>query len=172
VRKKHRKFKGGMRKLMKKYFKGVQRTKTYRNNWTFFGKVGGKDVLITDIQQIKVRSENVLPFNEDMNPYNPDAYDKFMTRNRSAIVKDITNNKQKRSLLEKQNAICPLCEGWIDGTENTQIDHIKPKAEGGTDKKSNLQVVHSTCHQQKTAIERRSRSIKRKNEKKAKRIQK
>jgi len=87
-----------------------------------------------------------------------------MTRNRSNIVKDISNNKQKSDLLQKQNAICKLCHGLIDGTEDTQIDHIIPKAEGGKDKKSNLQVVHLTCHQQKTAVERRSRAIKRRNE--------
>lgn len=52
----------------------------------------------------------------------------------------------------------------IDGNEKVEIDHIVAKAYGGTDEKNNLRVVHKTCHQQKTATERRQRAIMRKRE--------
>jgi len=33
-----------------------------------------------------------------------------------------------------------------------EIDHIIEKADGGTDKKKNLQVIHKTCHDQKNSM--------------------
>jgi RNA-directed DNA polymerase len=41
-----------------------------------------------------------------------------------------------------------------------EIDHIIEKADGGTDKKKNLQVIHKTCHDQKTAWARKARANK------------
>jgi len=36
----------------------------------------------------------------------------------------------------------------------THVDHIKPKAQGGTDEVSNLQSLCVDCHMKKTATER------------------
>jgi 5-methylcytosine-specific restriction endonuclease McrA len=162
VRKKHRKFKGGKRKLLRKYFKGVQRRKGYYNAWTFYGTILQKEILIADIQEILVNRYNYLKFEEWINPYNPEAYEKFDTQNRKAIVKDIRYNKEKRRLLVKQSGKCPYCNGWIDGSESVEIDHIIAKADGGTDKKSNLRLIHKECHDRKTVMERRIRAVKRK----------
>lgn len=87
-----------------------------------------------------------------------------MTRNRSSIIKNIEYNKQKLELLKKQDGLCAMCGDKIDGSEKAEIDHIVAKAYGGTDKKNNLQLVHLTCHQQKTATERRQRAIMRRRE--------
>lgn len=44
----------GRKRLLRKYFKDVWRSKSYRNKWTFFGNDRGTDVYIKDIQEIKV----------------------------------------------------------------------------------------------------------------------
>lgn len=165
MRKKHRNFKGGMRKLLKKYFTGIQRRKTYRNNWTFFGTHLGKQILLVDVQEILVNDQNTLRFDNTINPYNPDEYEYFQSRNRSSTIKNIEYNKQKLELLKKQDGLCTLCGGKIDGSEKVEVDHILAKAYGGNDKKNNLRLVHQTCHQQKTATERRIHAILRKSEK-------
>ncbi|MDK1339207.1 HNH endonuclease, partial [Cronobacter sakazakii] len=36
----------------------------------------------------------------------------------------------------------------------TTVDHIKPKAHGGTDEDSNLRSLCCPCHKRKTATER------------------
>ena len=36
-----------------------------------------------------------------------------------------------------------------------EIDHISPRARGGTDKSENLQLLHRHCHDRKTASEAR-----------------
>lgn len=168
VRKKHRNFKGGKYKLLRKYFTSVQRRKTYKNNWTFFGTHLGKELLLVDVQEILVNSEPTLAFDDTVNPYNPEKYQYFKTRNRSSVIKNIEYNKQKQQFLAKQDGICAICGGKIDNSEKVEIDHILAKAHGGTDKKKNLRLVHQVCHQQKTAVERRQRAILRKREKNGK----
>jgi RNA-directed DNA polymerase len=168
VRKKHRKFKGGTRKLLKKYFKNVQRRKTYLNSWTFYGTHLGKELLLVDVQEILVNKENTLKFDESINPYNPESYEYFLTRNRISIIRNIEYNKQKQELLKKQNGLCTMCGAIIDENEKVEIDHILAKAYGGTDDKKNLRLIHATCHKQKTARERRERAKLRKLERKNK----
>lgn len=42
---------------------------------------------------------------------------------------------------------CPECRGGAKRlTAATEVDHIKPKADGGTDDPSNLRAVNSECH--------------------------
>jgi RNA-directed DNA polymerase len=159
VHKKHRKFKGGRRILLRRYFTGIQRRPTYFNNWTFNGRHLGKQILLVDVQEILVDNQNTLKFDETINPYNPEKYEYFKTRNRSSVIKNIELNKQKQELLKKQNGLCAICTGIINNTEKVEIDHIVARKDGGTDKKNNLRLVHITCHQQKTAIERRIRAI-------------
>jgi len=118
------------------------------------------------VQEILVNFENTLQFEESINPYNPDAYEYFLRRNRSSIIKNIQYNKQKLELLKKQDGLCALCGGKVDGSEKVEVDHILAKAYGGSDKKKNLRLVHQTCHQQKTATERRQQAVLRKIEKK------
>jgi len=126
----------------------------------------GKQLLLVDVQEILVNNENTLKFDNDINPYNPDKYEYFKTRNRSSIIKNIEYNKQKLELLKKQDGLCAICTGMIDNSERVEIDHIVAKAYGGTDKKNNLRLIHLTCHQQKTATERRQRPILRSRKKK------
>lgn len=47
---------------------------------------------------------------------------------------------------------CPECMGGRKRLRHaTEVDHIKPKAEGGTDDESNLRAVNADCHKRLTA---------------------
>lgn len=128
----------------------------------------GKQILLFDVQENLVNNENTLKFDEAINPYNPEKYEYFKTRNRSSAIKNIIYNKQKLELLKKQEGLCAICTGKIDDSEKVEVDHIVAKAYGGTDEKNNLRLVHLTYHQQKTARERRQRAIVRRGENKKK----
>ncbi|CAG9197057.1 putative enzyme [Burkholderia vietnamiensis] len=39
-------------------------------------------------------------------------------------------------------------------TSGTSVDHVVPKAKGGTDRDENLQAICNGCHAAKTARER------------------
>ena len=51
-------------------------------------------------------------------------------------------------VMKRDRGICQEC-----GAIATCVDHIKPKAEGGTDDVDNLQALCDTCHGRKTAEE-------------------
>jgi hypothetical protein len=71
----------------------------------------GKEILLVDIQEILVNNENTLKFVSSINPYNPEKYKYFLTRNRSSVIKNIEYNKQKLELLKKQDGKCTMCGG-------------------------------------------------------------
>jgi len=49
---------------------------------------------------------------------------------------------------------CPDCQGGEKRLRiATEVDHIKPKAEGGTDDENNLRAVNSECHKRLTAMQ-------------------
>lgn len=53
--------------------------------------------------------------------------------------------------LKRDNCLCQPCLKAGRITEAREVDHIKPKAQGGTDDLANLQSICSPCHSQKTA---------------------
>lgn len=53
---------------------------------------------------------------------------------------------------------CPRCQGGkLKLTPATQVDHIQPKSQGGTDDPSNLRAVNAECHKRVTAEQRGQR---------------
>lgn len=50
---------------------------------------------------------------------------------------------------------CPDCMGGEKRlTPATEVDHIIPKAQGGTDDESNLRAVNTDCHKKLTALQK------------------
>lgn len=73
-------------------------------------------------------------------------------------------DKVRVSVLRRDNGLCQCSEckgGKLKLTPATEVDHIKPKAKGGTDEMSNLQAINTECHKRKTAAEQ-GRTIKQK----------
>lgn len=60
--------------------------------------------------------------------------------------------KKGTNLLKKQKGICPVCDGVLRDNmhEDLEVHHILPRKERGSDKLSNLLLLHKTCHQQIT----------------------
>lgn len=62
----------------------------------------------------------------------------------------------RKRVLERDHYLCMPClkEGKVH--EANQVDHIIPKADGGTDAMSNLQAINKRCHGLKTSREGRA----------------
>jgi hypothetical protein len=60
-------------------------------------------------------------------------------------------NKRESLLLQHQQGLCNWCGLRLKGYDMIEVDHIKPKAKGGTDSWTNLQLLHSYCHDAKHA---------------------
>ncbi len=63
-------------------------------------------------------------------------------------------DKLKTRVKQRDNLLCQHClrQGLV--VTGITVDHIQPKAHGGTDALSNLQLLCEACHRQKTATER------------------
>ncbi|MCC5855131.1 MAG: HNH endonuclease [Idiomarina sp.] len=61
--------------------------------------------------------------------------------------------KLRRLILERDDNLCIHCLSLGRYTEATHVDHIVPKAKGGTDGEDNLQSLCKSCHEAKTARE-------------------
>ncbi|WP_072166371.1 HNH endonuclease [Erwinia sp. Leaf53] len=59
-------------------------------------------------------------------------------------------------ILARDKHLCQLCLQIGRATAATTVDHIIPKAQGGTDADENLQALCWPCHRTKTAGERNS----------------
>lgn len=57
-------------------------------------------------------------------------------------------------ILHRDSGLCQPCLKAKRVTIAQQVDHITPKAHGGTDDEANLQSICDPCHRDKTARER------------------
>ena len=63
--------------------------------------------------------------------------------------------KLRRVVLARDMHLCQVCASDGRVTTATEVDHIWPKAAGGTDEVENLQAICRKCHKRKTATEGR-----------------
>lgn len=62
-------------------------------------------------------------------------------------------DKLRRRVLIRDKHLCQPCLRVQRVTPAREVDHITPKAQGGTDDESNLQSICPTCHRAKTATD-------------------
>ena len=60
---------------------------------------------------------------------------------------------RKAKLLKTQKGKCNWCSLIFKHDDILEVDHIIPKAKGGTDYYKNLQLLHRHCHDKKTEID-------------------
>lgn len=63
--------------------------------------------------------------------------------------------KLRAQILERDKGLCQPCMRDGRVMPAVAVDHIVPKAEGGTDEPENLEAICKRCHQLKTADEAR-----------------
>lgn len=61
--------------------------------------------------------------------------------------------KARERVLLRDNGLCQPCRRRDLVTPATDVDHITPRFEGGTDDDGNLQAICPDCHKAKTAEE-------------------
>lgn len=63
--------------------------------------------------------------------------------------------KLREEVLDRDQGLCQECKRQGRIMPGTDVDHIVPKAQGGSDSLSNLQVLCRECHRLKTKREKR-----------------
>jgi RNA-directed DNA polymerase len=139
----------GSKWIKAKYFKRVK-----TRNWVFQSEEGGvKNTLklhaTTKIKRhVKVKGTKHV-YDGDKVYWSKRGY------------KDPTVGIRIQKLLWKQKGICLWCNHHFEFDEIMEVDHIKPKKEGGKDVYTNLQLLHGHCHDTKTRkdSERRKKAL-------------
>jgi RNA-directed DNA polymerase len=66
---------------------------------------------------------------------------------------DPTLSTRVRNLLKNQKGTCTWCNHPLETEDVMEVDHIKPRNEGGKDVYANLQLLHGHCHDTKTRLD-------------------
>lgn len=129
--------KKSIRKLISKYLindKGTWEFQVKRDTKTYalFNIIG-----VTIYKHTLIR--NLNPYLKENEEYFKDRIQKEWGRNLPALV---------YKLVKLQNFICNVCKTPLvkNNEEELEVHHKKAKSLGGTDKISNLLVLHKTCH--------------------------
>lgn len=68
--------------------------------------------------------------------------------------------RKREAVLKRDKYLCQPCDREGRLTVATQVDHVVPEFEGGTDDEQNLQGICDDCHEAKTQAEaRRARGL-------------
>ncbi|WP_375541575.1 HNH endonuclease [Halomicronema sp. CCY15110] len=59
-------------------------------------------------------------------------------------------------MLKRQKGRCNACNLVFKTDDVIEIDHIRPRSQGGLDVSANWQLLHRHCHHNKSAAELRS----------------
>lgn len=62
-------------------------------------------------------------------------------------------DKLRLVILRRDAYLCQPCLAQGRPTPATEVDHVTPKAKGGTDDEDNLQAICSECHREKSTRE-------------------
>jgi RNA-directed DNA polymerase len=127
----------GRRWIRKKYFR-----ESNARAWVF---TTGNEVLarLSDITHripVKITAE--------ANPYNPEWEAYFEERLKASMNATLMGKRRLLWLWNKQAGACPQCGRKITKGTGWNVHHVLCKAHGGTDKASNLVVLHPNCHRQ------------------------
>lgn len=64
-------------------------------------------------------------------------------------------DRTRKRILDRDEGLCQPCLRAGRASAGTQVDHIVPKSQGGSDDDGNLQTICPECHRAKTARESR-----------------
>ena len=127
----------GKRWVKKRYFKVHD-----SRDWLFNGSTGSL-VLLSALKvgkHIKIRS--------DANPYDPLAESYFDERLKRRMLESLMGRRKLFWLWKKQEGCCPICHQGITKATGWHVHHRHWRVFGGSDKLSNLQLLHPACHTQ------------------------
>lgn len=63
-------------------------------------------------------------------------------------------DKLRKVILARDNHLCQMCKAEGRTTPGNHVDHMTPKAKGGTDAEDNLWCLCKPCHSRKSNEER------------------
>lgn len=133
----------GKRWIKARYFRCIK-----GREWRF----ADKDKLLPVLAGYKKQLHTKI--NSEANPYDPKDDDYFSKRLAQRMDKTLEGRRKLRWLWWWQEGRCPICEQKITRETGWHLHHIVKRSERGSDKLTNLALLHPNCHMQHHVRER------------------
>ncbi|MGI9484523.1 MAG: group II intron reverse transcriptase/maturase [Geminicoccaceae bacterium] len=131
------------------------------HNWVFGTEVTGDDGekrFVTLVQARDTQLRRHIKIKGEANRFDP-AWEPYFEKRLGLIMKDdLKGRKLLLHLWRAQESRCTNCGEPITKETGWNLHHILPKAQGGTDKLTNLVLMHPNCHRQIHSLMRRERT--------------
>jgi len=114
------------------------------NNWVF--KSSSSDIILETYSSHTTSIFDYKKNREDKNPFDGDYLYWAKRTGTSPML-----SKTQIKLLAKQKYKCNFCGLLFNSEDGLEIDHIRPKSQGGLSRMDNLQILHRHCHDIKSA---------------------
>lgn len=130
--------------IKEKYFTSIG-----NRDWVFKSpSLKGKDKGLTLEDPTLIPIKRHPRINAAANPFDP-AWETYFEERASARMMDTLSRRKKvLSIWCSQGKTCPVCKQGFSKEVGWHLHHILAKTKGGTDKISNLVMVHPSCHRQ------------------------
>jgi RNA-directed DNA polymerase len=96
-------------------------------------------------RHVKVRAE--------VNPYAPEWEGYLVERHVQQGVNSLNGRRRLLCLWVSQDGLCAACGAPITRETGWAVHHVRRRADGGSDRSSNLRMLHPNCHRQHHANE-------------------
>jgi RNA-directed DNA polymerase len=119
----------------------------------YFRRVEGRDWLFASKDRLLLtlgsfHKKRHVKINVDANPYLPEDEDYFDKRLAQKMGNSLEGRRRLAWLWHQQEGTCPVCLQKITRETGWHIHHVIQRTHGGSDKVSNLRLLHPTCHHQ------------------------
>ncbi len=123
-----------MKWIIDKYFTRIGRS-------GYFGK---NNLLLFRVSSIPI--QRYIKAIKGKRVYSQDDVKYWEERERKMLYRSLFT--KRKTLARKQKGICPKCNTPFCSNDELHTHHVTPKASGGTDKQSNLILLHAECHRE------------------------
>ncbi|MGB3508180.1 MAG: group II intron reverse transcriptase/maturase [Microcoleaceae cyanobacterium] len=146
--------------LWKKLWRWASRRHSNKSNtWVkkkYFPRIGTRNWILNDGEYILNQHSDVPIIRHIKVKGNKSPLDGEWTYWSSRIGKHPGVRKEVTTLLKKQKGKCADCGLTFRPTDLMEVEHIKPRSEGGDNTYKNKQLLHRHCHDTKTALDNKT----------------
>ena len=127
----------GKRWIKQRYFKRLN-----KRDWQF----ADQDKALPHLAMFLKRPHSKIK--AEANPYDPAFDEYFSKRLAQKMDKTLEGRYKLRYLWWMQEGFCPVCHQKITRATGWNMHHIIPRSQRGSDKLTNLVLLHPNCHKQ------------------------
>lgn len=146
-----RRHRGKGRKWVKQRYWRTLGTRT----WTFAKDVSDGESMrtVSLVYATDTRIRRHVKVQAEVNPYSPRWEGYLAERHALQGANSLNGRARLRRLWFSQDGLCPECGEPITRETGWQVHHVHRRADGGSEQRSNLRMLHPNCHRRLHANE-------------------